>query len=101
VEQPGVNHPASGHAIRHDAQAQQLTASVEGKQSLLQYRRNGDVMSIVHTEVPPELAGRGIGAELARSAFEMARANGWRVRPACSYAAAYALKHPEYADLLV
>jgi predicted GNAT family acetyltransferase len=100
VDHPARNHPDVDHAISHDAQAQQLTATVEGRQSLLQYRREGDVLSIVHTEVPAELAGHGIGAELVRAAFEMARANGWRVRPACSYAAAYALKHPEYADLL-
>jgi len=90
-----------GYPVVHDAIAQQLTATVEGRQSLLQYRLEGDVMLIVHTEVPPELAGHGIAADLVRSAFEMARSNGWRVRPACSYAAAFVQKHTEYADLLV
>jgi predicted GNAT family acetyltransferase len=56
--------------------------------SLLHYRLNGDVMTIVHTEVPPALAGHGIGAELMRAAFELARTENWRAVPACSYAAA-------------
>ena len=45
-------------------------------------------MAIVHTEVPPAVAGRGIAGELVRSALEFARAQGWKVRPLCSYAVA-------------
>jgi len=89
------------YPVKHDPGAQQLTASVEGRQSLLQYRLDGDVMTIVHTEVPAELAGHGIAADLMSSALEMARSRGWRVRLACSYARAFLQKHPEYADLLV
>ena len=89
-----------GYPVQHDAGAQQLTANVEGRQSLLQYRLEHDVMTIVHTEVPAELAGHGIGADLVRTALELARARGWRVRAACSYARAFLQKHTEYADLL-
>jgi predicted GNAT family acetyltransferase len=89
------------YPVTHDAGAQQLTAQVEGRQSLLQYRLNGNVMTIVHTEVPAELAGHGVAADLMRTALELARSNGWRVRPACSYAQAFLQKHTEYADLLV
>ena len=89
------------YPVQHDAGNGQLSVTVEGQRSFLQYRLKGDVLTIVHTEVPPELAGHGIGADLVRAALEMARGNGWRVRPACSYAAAFVQKHAEYADLLV
>jgi predicted GNAT family acetyltransferase len=89
------------YPVTHDAGAQQLTANVDGRRSLLQYRLKGGTMTIVHTEVPPELAGHGIAADLMRAALDMARANGWRVRPACSYAQAFLQKHTEYGDLLV
>jgi len=32
--------------------------------------------------------------------MEAARAEGWQVVPACSYAAAWVQRHPEYHDLL-
>jgi predicted GNAT family acetyltransferase len=57
-------------------------------------------MKIVHTEVPPDLAGHGIAGDLMRAALETARSNGWRVRPACSYAEAFLKAHLQYADLL-
>jgi predicted GNAT family acetyltransferase len=88
------------YPIKHDPAAGQFTATIEGLVSLLQYRLKAGVMKIVHTEVPPELSGHGIAAELMRAALEFARSNGWHVVPACSYARAFLERHPEYSDLL-
>lgn len=87
-------------AIEHDCDQHRFTVLVEARPCLLEYRLAGTVMTIIHTGVPEVLRGRGIAAELARMAFETARAQGWKVVPACSYALQYAHKHPEYADLL-
>ena len=35
-----------------------------------------------------------------RTALEYARAESLKVEPACSYAAAFMERHPQYADLL-
>jgi uncharacterized protein len=88
------------YPVQHDPANRQLSAAVEGRRSLLDYRLQGNVMLIVHTEVPPPLRNRGIAADLMRAALELARENGWRVRPACSYAAAFVQRHGEYADLI-
>jgi predicted GNAT family acetyltransferase len=45
------------------------------------------------------VGGRGIAAELTKFALDTARANGWKVRPLCSYAEVYMRRHPEYNDL--
>jgi hypothetical protein len=87
--------------VVHEAAANRFSAVVEGQRCLLDYRLHGNVMTIVHTEVPSDLGGRGIAAALVQAAFEHARSAGWRVVPACSYAASFALRHPEHADLLV
>jgi hypothetical protein len=88
------------YPIEHDAAAGQFTATVDGQVCLLQYRLKSGVMKVVHTEVPPDLAGHGIAGDLMRAALELALRNGWRVFPACSYAVAFLERHPEYADLL-
>lgn len=66
----------------------------------LDYRLRGDVVVLVHTEVPPEFDGQGHAATLARSALDDARARGLSVVPSCPYVASYIGKHPEYADLV-
>ena len=66
----------------------------------LDYRLDGQNMSILHTVVPTELGGRGLAALLTRAALDTARSRGWRVQPICSYAATFIQRHPEYADLV-
>ena len=53
-----------------------------------------------HTLVPSELGGRGIAGKLVEALVADARAEGFRIKPACSYVAAAFAKHPEWADLL-
>jgi predicted GNAT family acetyltransferase len=50
--------------------------------------------------VPAEVGGRGIAAALVEAAVNTARAEGWKVVPACSYAAVWMRRHPAYQDLL-
>ena len=40
----------------------------------IDYRLHGDVIRLVHTEVPPAFSGQGHAATLARSALDDARA---------------------------
>jgi uncharacterized protein len=64
------------------------------------YRLNGDVIWLIHTEVPEAFSGQGHASTLARSALDDARARGLRVKPDCPYVRSYIQKHPEYADLV-
>jgi uncharacterized protein len=68
--------------------------------ALCSYRQEGDTLVLHHTEVPPALQGQGIAAALVAAALAWARAQGLRVRPSCSYVAAYMRRHPETLDLL-
>ncbi len=75
-------------------------AIVEGRRAECAYRRRDGVATFFHTEVPPALQGRGVAAALVAAALQWARAEGLRVRPSCSYVAAYMRRHPETQDLL-
>jgi predicted GNAT family acetyltransferase len=85
----------------HDPAAHHWTVNVDGQRSLLDYALADGVLTIRHTEVPPALGGRGIAGRLVGAAFAWAREQGYKVRPACEYAAAWAKRHPDQADLLV
>jgi uncharacterized protein len=65
------------------------------------YRVEDDRVVLVHTEVPQELSGRGIGSRLAEGVFQSLRDSGRKVATECPFMAAWAGRHPEYADLVV
>jgi predicted GNAT family acetyltransferase len=85
--------------ILHDIDGHRFSVTVEGYQCVLDYRLADAVMTITHTGVPQKIEGRGIAAALTTAALDAARAAGWKVVPACSYAAAFMRRHPEYEDL--
>lgn len=80
--------------INHDTAAHRFSTTVDGERAVLDYTLAADVMTITHTEVPGPIEGRGIAAQLTRKALDAAREHGWRVVPACSYAASYLARHP-------
>jgi predicted GNAT family acetyltransferase len=85
-------------AINHDPVAHRFTTEVDGSRAELDYTLAGGVMTITHTQVPLAIGGRGIAAQLMEAALGAARAGGWSVNPACSYAKSYLAKHPQAAD---
>ncbi len=64
-------------------------------------RKEDHTIVIEHTRVSESLKGQGIGGRLVEAVVELARKEGVKILPLCSYARAYLQKKPEYADLLV
>ena len=91
---------AAGLSIQHQPERGRFAVTLDGHEAELDYRREGDVLAIVHTGVPEAIGGRGVAGALVQAAFDFARREGLRVRPACSYAAAWIRRHPGVADLL-
>jgi len=65
------------------------------------YRRDGNVVTFIHTEVPDALSGKGIGSALAKGALDLVRAHGEKAIPKCPFIRSFIEKHPEYQDLVV
>jgi uncharacterized protein len=64
------------------------------------YGRVGSRIVAIHTEVPPEFGGRGVGSALVRRVLADARAAGVKVTPRCPLFRTHFQRHPEDADLL-
>ena len=79
--------------------AHRFEAKTEGKTAFLSYRMHPGEIVMLHTEVPAELEGRGLGGKLARAALEYAREQKLKVVAQCPFVAEYIKRHPEYADL--
>ena len=72
-----------------------LEAQVGQDVGYLIYRVAGDRLVLVHTEVPPELEGHGVGGALVTAAVEMARERGLTVVARCPFARSWLERHPE------
>src|SRR5262249_29163715 len=72
--------------------------SVDGHLAELVYRRVGDRLILVHTGVPDELEGHGIGGELVRAAVDEAEREGLTVVPWCPFARSWLDRHPDVAQ---
>jgi predicted GNAT family acetyltransferase len=70
-------------------------AVVEGHLAELTYRREGDRLVLLHTGVPEEVEGRGLGGTLVRAALDHARASGLTIVPRCPFAAHWLESHPD------
>jgi uncharacterized protein len=64
----------------------------------LLYRRRADRLVLIHTEVPDELGGRGIGGLLVQAALAKAAADDLTVVPLCPFARNWLERHPDAAD---
>jgi predicted GNAT family acetyltransferase len=87
-------------AAVENAAAGRFEMEFPGGKAFASFRQDGDRLIITHTEVPAAHEGRGIGSQLVRGLFETARDSGRRIVPACSFVAAWARRHPEFAEVL-
>ncbi|KPF51249.1 hypothetical protein IP87_08970 [beta proteobacterium AAP121] len=92
--------PDSRPPVQHQPEASRFVVNTPQGLALCSYHREGGTLVLPHTLVPPALEGRGIAAALVKEALAWARQEGLRVRPTCSYVAAYMQRHPETQDLL-
>jgi len=71
---------------------------VDGRLAELLYRRNGNRLVLIHTEVPVELEGRGLGGTLVTAALDRAAREGMTVVPLCPFARSWLERHPDVAS---
>jgi predicted GNAT family acetyltransferase len=73
---------------------------VDGHVAKSFYKLADGVITFIHTEVPPELGGRGVGSTLVQGALDQVRTEGLKVIAECPFVKAWISKHPEHQDLL-
>ncbi|MGB8398336.1 N-acetyltransferase [Bradyrhizobium sp.] len=73
---------------------------VDGTIAFVTYRKSPGAIMLVHTEVPPELGGRGVGSTLGRATLDAVRAGGRALSVECDFIRNFMTRHPEYNDLL-
>ncbi|HZD95577.1 MAG TPA: GNAT family N-acetyltransferase [Candidatus Sulfotelmatobacter sp.] len=87
----------NNNPVKHNVAGGQFEITLENQTAILQYRRSGETIRLIHTEVPEPLRRRGLANQLARAALDYAHFNQLKVVPVCPFIKAYLEKHPESA----
>jgi len=87
-------------AIRDNTEQHRFELDAEGGTAVMVYHLEPGVITLLHTEVPHALEGKGIGSAIVRGVLDLVRARGLEVVVKCPFVAAYMKRHPEYDDLL-
>jgi len=81
---------------RHDEQ--RFVVELDGHTAELTYRLDGDRLTLIHTGVPDELEGQGIGSALVRGAVDRAAEDELTLVPRCAFARRWLTEHPDVAS---
>jgi predicted GNAT family acetyltransferase len=84
--------------VRHDAGGSRFVLEADGFAAELLYRTRADRLILIHTEVPDELGGHGIGGRLVRAAVAYARADHLTIVPWCPFARRWLTDHPDQVE---
>ena len=87
-------------AVIDNAERRRFELEEAGELAFATYRREPGKLIIPHVEAALSLRGTGAAGRLMEGVLAIARAEGLRVVPYCSYASAYIRRHREHHDLL-
>ena len=73
-----------------------LELTANNGMAYIDFKRMGDTIYLIHTEVPVDLQGRGIGKTLVESSLKYVEEQGWTLRPVCPFVNYYLRKHHEW-----
>ena len=83
--------------VTDNSEDSRLELRTDGHLAELLYRKRGNRLVLVHTDVPPELEGHGLGGALVQAAIDRAVAEDLTVVPLCPFARLWLERHPDVA----
>lgn len=94
-------HAVQERMIIDDPGAGHFELRLDGRLAgVVEYQLDGQVMSIPHVEVIPELRGKGYSGPFLDEVLELIRARGLKIVPLCGYARSHIRERPSLHDLL-
>jgi len=84
----------------HDIDGQQFILDINGENAKVEYTLRNGQMFLVHSEVPFNLRGQGIGKVLVEKSFEQLTQEGFQAVAVCSYIKAMAERSEKWKSII-
>lgn len=96
---------AHANSVANNLERRRYELNEQGQIAFAEYWRHDDpdgsaVINIHHVETPVVLRGTGVAGRLMEGVLAHAQADGLKIIPSCSYAAAWFVRHPAARDML-
>ncbi len=95
-----MNSQLENPEVTKNEAAHQFQMEIDGHMAFIQFNEIKDRIALVHTEVPEELGGKGIGKLLVEKTLQIIQESGKKVMPYCPFVFAYIKRHPEWKPLV-
>lgn len=87
-------------SVTNNEQKHRFEGEYEGNTAFIDYKLQGDIYDLTHTEVPKEIEGRGVGTQLVKATLENIKEKGKSVKPTCPFIAHFIEENQEYKSLV-
>lgn len=68
--------------------------------AFIEYRKGRGTVALLHTEVAPELEGKGAATAIVEKTLTFIEASHLKLIPYCPYVVSYLRRHPEWTRIL-
>jgi predicted GNAT family acetyltransferase len=86
--------------LRIDAVSNRLELDIAESTAFIEYKLSGHTLFLIHTEVPHELEGKGVGGAIVQKALQYAKDNDYKIVPICPFVQSYLQRHKEWNDIV-
>lgn len=80
---------------------QQFEMEFDNHLAVIEYETEGNIISLLHTGVAPELEGKGAGTAIVEKVLTEIKNRGMELIPLCPFVVAYIKRHPEWESIIV
>lgn len=87
-------------SVTNNEQNNCFEAEYEGKTAFIDYILQDDIYNLTHTEVPPDIKGKGVGTQLVKETLDAIKEQKRSVKPSCPFIAHFIKENSEYKSLV-
>ncbi|MCG2611659.1 N-acetyltransferase [Flavobacterium sp. SM15] len=73
---------------------------VDGYKAFIDYKERPGKITLIHTEVEPELEGKGAATAVIEKTLDYIEQNNYKLVPLCPLVFAYIKRHPEWKRIV-
>lgn len=87
------------NVVKND-EAKRFELNVDGFTAFIDFKEKDNVIKLIHTESPPELAGRGVATALIEKTLVYLEEKNYKLIPLCPLVFAYIKRHLEWKRIV-
>lgn len=84
----------------NNRQEHRFELTVNDTIAFIEYKESDEAITVLHTEVPPQLEGQGVGTAIVEKTLQEIEQRQRKLIPLCPFVTSYLKRHPEWQRLV-